>query len=457
MLLDLIRTAQVQDIIISERMKVYEASFSFTIENAPEYGFFINIIKDIAERDEIKITLQDESENFFKISLEVREREYQNFLKNIFIDEVISVKIRINKKVKNNYFSIYEFDEFTKDILLLSMEDVMSAFSSLLKETSGLLIFDIYSPVSMFTTETMFFIPHGNEITTLNFNRKQRLENCKEVSNFYNFDIYEILPDDFKIKINYRENPLTDLFQKIMGLLSINFIATSSNMIDKQLKVIIDGQRRAEYCCNIGDVFNNEVLYTIYNWIYKVIDFIQSNYNLYLKNNVTQYLELKNKVAEFISNTVSKTGEYATVLLNKFKSNLIAIFGFIFTVVLANVVSNQPLENLFTKEITMLLELILAGSFVYLFICYFQSKYEIRKVYDSYEQLKEFYKDILTEDDVLEIFKNDDILNKMKVTINKSTKIYFSVWIFFLLISLFSIEYISDNPILLEFLRILGN
>ena len=487
MLLDLIRTAQIQDIIISERMKVYEASFSFTIENAPEYGFFINIIKDIAERDEIKITLQDESENFFKISLEVREREYQNFLKNIFIDEVISVKIRINKKVKNNYFSIYEFDEFTKDILLLSMEDVMSAFSSLLKETSGLLIFDIYSPVSMFTTETMFFIPHGNEITTLNFNRKQRLENCKEVSNFYNFDIYEILPDDFKIKINYRENPLTDLFQKIMGLLSISFIATSSNMIDKQLKVIIDGQRRAEYCCNIGDVFNNEVLYTIYNWIYtegnaidkaiiarnvislhckqsliteideKVIDFIQSNYNLYLKNNVTQYLELKNKVAEFISNTVSKTGEYATVLLNKFKSNLIAIFGFIFTVVLTNVVSNQPLENLFTKEITMLLELILAGSFVYLFICYFQSKYEIRKVYDSYEQLKEFYKDILTEDDVLEIFKNDDILNKMKVTINKSTKIYFSVWIFFLLISLFSIEYISDNPILLEFLRILGN
>ena len=78
-------------------------------------------------------------------------------------------------------------------------------------------------------------------------------------------------------------------------------------------------------------------------------------------------------------------------------------------------------------------------------------------MYDSYEQLKEFYKDILTEDDVLEIFKNDDILNKMKVTINKSTKIYFSVWIFFLLISLFSIEYISDNPILLEFLRILGN
>ena len=39
-----------------------------------------------------------------------------------------------------------------------------------------------------------------------------------------------------------------------------------------------------------------------------------------------KYLELKNKVAEFISDIVSKTGEYACFLLNKFKSNVIAIF-----------------------------------------------------------------------------------------------------------------------------------
>lgn len=78
---------------------------------------------------------------------------------------------------------------------------------------------------------------------------------------------------------------------------------------------------------------------------------IQSNYNLYLKDNVKDYLELKNKVAEFISDIVSKTGEYATSLLDKFKSNLIAIFGFIFSVILANVVSNQPLNNLLQEKL----------------------------------------------------------------------------------------------------------
>ena len=39
----------------------------------------------------------------------------------------------IDKEVVNNHFSIYAFDEFVKDILSLSLEEVMIAFSNLLK------------------------------------------------------------------------------------------------------------------------------------------------------------------------------------------------------------------------------------------------------------------------------------------------------------------------------------
>lgn len=68
-----------------------------------------------------------------------------------------------------------------------------------------------------------------------------------------------------------------------------------------------------------------------------------------MKDNVGQYLELKNKVAEFISDIVSRTGEYATELLDKFKANVIAIFGFLFTVVIAGIVSDQPLNNILQR------------------------------------------------------------------------------------------------------------
>ena len=475
MLAELIQAATITDTVVSERMKVYEASFKFQVENAPEYSYFLNIIQEVSQRDKIKITLQDETERIYDL-LVADEDGYKSFIKDTLADETIDVRVRIDKQVVGNHFSIYSFDEFAKDILSLSVEDVMIAFSNLLKQSPNYLVFDVYSPVTMFATKTMFFVPSGNGMVNTEFNRVRRMEDCKEVSYFYNFNVYEVLPDDFKITIDYENNPLTELFQKIMVLLSISFIATSSTISGSQLKGIINGQRTMEYCCDINQLPGNKILYSIYNWIYtdgspidkaiivrnvislhckyvsiteideKVMASIQSNYNLYLKENVKEYLELKNKVAEFISGTVSKTGEYATGLLDKFKSNIIAIFGFIFTMILANIVSDQPLDNLFTKEITIIIECVLVGSFVYLIICYYQSRYEIKKVYDSYEQLKLNYKEILTEDDLLEIFGDDEMLNEMKNTISKSEKIYLGIWIIFLIGAFAVVEIVSVSP-----------
>mgnify|MGYP001860884271 FL=1 len=180
---------------------------------------------------------------------------------------------------------------------------------------------------------------------------------------------------------------------------------------------------------------------------------IQSNYNLYLKENVTQYLELKNKVAEFITGIVSKTGEYATELLDKFKTNLIAIFGFLFTVIIANIVSDQPLDNIFTRDVTVILEFVLVGSFVYLFISYKQSKYQMKKVYDSYDELKKSYNQILTDDDIKECFKNDLIITEMKKTVKRSQMIYLIIWSCFLIILLIALELLTDNSIIISFLK----
>lgn len=95
------------------------------------------------------------------------------------------------------------------------------------------------------------------------------MESCKEASYFYNFDTYEVLPDDFKITINYESNPLTELFQKITMLLSISFIATSSSINGRQLKGIINGQRTMEYCCDINNI------QTIKYYIEYIIGYIQ--------------------------------------------------------------------------------------------------------------------------------------------------------------------------------------
>ena len=130
------------------------------------------------------------------------------------------------------------------------------------------------------------------------------------------------------------------------------------------------------------------------------------------------------------------------------KTNLIAIFGFLFTVIIANIVSDQPLDNIFTRDITAILELVLVGSFVYLLISYQQSKYQMKKVYNSYDELKKSYNQILTEDDINECFQNDRIILNMKETVDKTQKRYLIIWLCFLVILLICLEAMSDDPII---------
>ena len=106
-------------------------------------------------------------------------------------------------------------------------------------------------------------------------------------------------------------------------------------------------------------------------------------------------------------------------LLEKFKTNLIAIFGFLFSVVLANIVSDQPLDNIFTKDIILIMEIVLCASLLYFFICNMQLGYEVKKVKDSYKLLKSNYEDILEKEELRRIFKDDELMNDMQEEIKQ--------------------------------------
>lgn len=170
-------------------------------------------------------------------------------------------------------------------------------------------------------------------------------------------------------------------------------------------------------------------------------------------DNVSRYIQLTNKLAEFISEVVSKTGDYVTSLLDDFKKNLIAILGFLFTVILANVVSDQPLDNIFTRDITLILEAVLLGSVVYLIICISEAKYKVKKVQDSYDALKTNYSSLLTSEDIAQAFGNDKLITKMVNEVNRGIIRYSLLWGLFILFLLVAIEIISTEPFVTPLLQ----
>ncbi len=474
------------NIIFNERVKIVESSFDVEIINIPLYNDIISILNIMPERDTLKISLISHSEDVLLISKNnlSSQANYNKYLSGLDNDDIIHINITIEKEIVENIFSIYTFSSFANDLLNKSISQVMAIFSDLLKRKEYL-IFDLFEEQCIFTTGTMTFVPTDKSINRNHLLRSSRLNSCKETSYFFNVNNYELLPDDFSIEINFENNPFTELFDKITTILSMVYVSSSSSIENTDLKVQISGQRNVDFCYKIEDIKINREFFKVYKWIYtdgnsidksiiarniismhcrytdlidtdeKTFSSIQSNYNLYIKNNVNQYIELKNKLAEFICNVIAKTGDHATKLLGNFKSNLIAILGFLFTVVLANIVSEQPLQNIFTRDITAIIELVLFGSVAYLVISIMETSYKLKMTKGSYYSLKENYKSILSEIDLKEVFKDDMLIIDASKSVKSGTIIYGTIWIVFIIISLIVVEYLSSSPVIWPIIKAL--
>jgi len=464
---------------VSERVKIVEGGFKVEFSNLPSYEDLKSLLELVPDRDTLKFYMKSESDDTITIDSHCpfeldRYDQFKSLLEN---GDVINVDISIDKGIRNNKFSIYDFNSFANDLLAVSTLEVMSSFSHLLDGIDHL-TFELFDKDYFFCTSTLAFAASGRSVNRKSYSRNTRLKACRDTSYFLNANEYKLLPEDFSIDINFDNNPLTHIFEKISTLLALVYISSTATIVDSTLKIQIMGQRSVDFGYPINTLENNKELYNIYQWIYtegssidkaiiarniitlhcrytdlldtdgKTFASIQSNFNLYLKSNVTQYLDLKNKLAEFICNVISKTGDHATELLKNLKSNLIGIFVFLLTVVITNIFSGHPLQNIFTKDITAILEIVIFGSFIYLIVCIFETKYKLTKTRDSYEALKANYGSVLSHNELQEVFNNDKLINATVKSVNRGIWGYAILWTVFLFLMIIILESISSSPII---------
>lgn len=464
---------------ISERVKCVDISFE--IASLPPYESLCRLVKLFPSRDMIRISVSDDSDEkiVFGNRFTTDTTQYESFASEVELSESLFTNISIEKEIFNNKFSIYCFDEFSKDICSLGLYEIMSVFSNLL---DGLeyLNFVVFDQTINFLTKTMCFSSEEIDAFSNNFSRTKRYDDCQDVTRFSSLKKLYVIPDDFKIIINNSNNPFADNFNRLSALLSLIFISNSATLTNDIISTQITGQRSISCDIDINTIKSNDELYKIYDWIFNegnatdkaiiarnvlslhcrhinltqidglAFASIQSNYNLYLRQNVEHYLELKNKVAEYICEIVAKTGEYATTISDKFKQNLIALVGFILTTILANIVSANPLNNIFTKDITYLVYAILLGSVVFWIISIVETDYNTRKIKEAYDLLKENYKTVLSQDDMEEIFKKDKLFINAEAEIKKKKMLFSFLWVLVILLSFIVVETLSDAPVLIK-------
>lgn len=469
------------DAEICEQMKRVVVNFSILASDLPGFDSIREVMTRFPDRDKIEIFLLGESENSFSIkSGSMRtDEDYTDFLDYLDANEKVSVILEITKTIDQNQFSVYCFEKFCEDLNRLQISEVMTGFTHLLSGNDHL-FFQVFDKDVFFQTGTMVFSSSAKTINWELEKRAQRLDQCRTVSGFADQNIYSVIPEDFHIHVDAPNSLLTVLFGRICTALSLAYLATTSSIAAEELRIQIAGQGNIEYMFQLDQVAENENLYKIYRWIFtdgnpidkallarnsisahcrytqidqldgKTLASIQSNYGLYLKDNVAKYIELTNAMAGFIKEATSGVGDCISQLLNHLKTNLIAMLSFLFTVALANAVSDQPLDNIFTEDITWIMYLVLVGSLIYFAMSVIEVRYAQRKLCEQHNDLVDHYRGILSEEEINHITGNGKMLEKAKKSLAKGMLIWSVVWICILLAAFVMIDCIGNGPHILK-------
>lgn len=472
---ELKRIFQLADIAIIDRFDTTEASFDITYYNLPTVDIFSEVLNLIPCRDKISLKLINDSEDIVYFNNHITEPvDFSSFTYGMVPEDNINVKVQIDKTVFDGRFSIYNYESFVTNLLSWELSEIMKWFAQHLCGCESLL-FEVFDCDISFSTRTMAFESSNNALLKSTINRSQRLNECRKTAYFYNMDIFEIIPDDFIVQgIVITNNRLQTLFGKIATILSLAYVSSSSAIEDGKLKIQINGHRINNFDIALTNINEDEKWQNIYTWIYTdgnptdksliahnvislhckfetilnldgtVFEAIKTNYNLYLRNNVDTYLKMKHDIAKFIQDVVSKIGDYAVEILDKFKANLLAIFAFLFTVVLTQIGSAQEWEEIFTRHTIYLIEIFVAGSLIYLLICFFETKYKLNKTKKGYFAIKENYKDLLSSAELSEAFQADKYFKYTEKVTNRGIIIWSIIWGFLLILSIIIIECLTN-------------
>lgn len=456
----------------NDRITYY--SISFTASKLPSYQELEEFVNSFPARDCITITLYSESENY----LEIRNNnitEVSNEYAEYITDSDVSVDIRIDKEIIDHTFSIYDFQSFSLWLCDRNNVDVLSSFHKILRDRKNI-IGKIYSSQEIhIITPTIAFTTSDNVVRQDSLNRLDRIKIANGTINFLNIDTCSLIPEDFHI-VECSDEKFSELFPRLNALLSMIYLSNISSLDANadEVNLQLQGKLTKTFAYDIKqDIKANKHLFDIYHWVYsgenyydklliarniislhcrttefakidsKTYSSILANYNLYLQKSVTDYLNLKNRLSEFLIEMNAKCSSLISQQMKHITGNIVAFFSFISMVFLINLVSTNRLDNIFTQDVVGICNLFLFGSFIYCLISYGSTKCHISSIQTRYEGLKESYTSILGDDDISTIFNNDDEFNQEKARVKCFSTVLMILWILLIVITCLVISHLS--------------
>lgn len=156
---------------------------------------------------------------------------------------------------------------------------------------------------------------------------------------------------------------------------------------------------------------------------------IVSGYKVYLKENLSKYLDLRSKIHDELSEISEKATNLIDGYLSDYQKSSITFVSFFITVFVVRFFTAAKGDGIFNREATILTLSFLGVSSLYLIISLIILGKEKKRLGTRYTRLKARFKDLLHEDDIRAILNNDEEYND-EIDFVKSRRFWFTaLWI----------------------------
>jgi hypothetical protein len=424
------------------------------------------VFSSLPSRDGMTIAVAFDSESF---SINSKDSER---LKD-FLDQVrthiqvgepgdrVSLRITINKSTDCSILSLYSLDAFVQTLEAKPLREMFGVFAEIARLDANLTIQTIEGTRD-FQTKTTLFCPKARSEEKPRRRAELRLKRS-ELAHFEDDDS-AIVPDDFFLVTRSPDERLNALFDKLCFVSCVTFLADISRFrIEGDRETLwfkLNGYRSISGDLDLSAVDPSMVseLHRVYEWVYSggglsdkmglarniislhwkggalpielgTFNSIRSGFEIYLKQNVRQYIEVKNKLTDFLADFSQKASKLAEALGDKLEKNFIAFVGFFISSVIVKVVTDSSFTGVMTPSLAIIGFTIIGFSSIHLAATVLIFNKDKERLEEDFIALQNRYTDLLDQKDLERIFAKDDGFDKLSKYLKFKRNLFTGVWI----------------------------
>lgn len=452
-------------ILCEDNVKAFSIKYQISAPDLPSAERLMDLCNKCIERDDIEILFQSvENFTFKNTGNSAQNSAYEDFKLQPEQEDSVDVTINIQKKFVDGIISVYSIEKFSDFLYGQDLEKNLRLFVELFAGGRQHICFQVVNCDSCIHTSSIAFAAESESVVWDNAkSRDNDIRNCNDSSVFLGRAQYPLVPQDFAfIEHMYddRFDRIKALFDKLRNILSYLYIANTSNIVGNNAVLQFDPTVNG-YEYTLSQLSVNECVWDIYSWIHKdegdidragivrniinihcktsaailnidenIYKSAVANYVIYQKKHTDQYIELKNKLSEYIVESAGQLQELAHDLAEGIRNNFVAVIVFLMTVLLTDSIDfNSFTQANVSSNIVAVCGIFTLVSLLYMIVTLIAGNTKWGWLEKSYNDLKNNYNEILDKRDIQMAVNNDTAFKNTKKEYKKVRLIIVIIWI----------------------------